>query len=375
MLPNLGRLGLPTAAGEWQSLLQGQPPDNDPSAWQSLVRGERGGGRGRGRGRGGRGRGPPSPPGPGDGNVPGPPLEKKVIVERMERAMKERCQAEMNDLKQMYDERIVELRDEMEAHKRAGQSAFERGKSAQKQASDQEVRAQLQKKEQDCMRAMAINDNNFNARVADSVRNIARERNNARAEVQKAKADVEALLARHARERETMFRDKQQDEQEWAEKYQALEERFKEYEEKTQQESRQMVEARAQAQAKLEECEKRLVGVTRRPELLKQPLLVKPVPWKPSPPPPPGKWWVGLTVAEVIDEPDARGYLLRLLYILLTAEGLEFSEETRARLKEKGLYIPSEQNGHTEVTEVIGTIVGKKWLATFKKHYRVWPAA
>ena len=273
--------------------------------------------------------------------------------------MKEQCEAEVDALEKMYEERIAALRNTMEAQKRE---------------SDQEVRAQLQKKEQACMRAMAINDNNFNARVADSVRNVTRERNNARAEAQKAKAAMDELVARHARERETMFRDKQQDEQEWADKYQALEARFKEYEEMTRQESLQMVEARAQAQAKLEECEKRLVDVTRRPELLKQALLMKQAPWKPSPPPPPGKWWVGLTVAQVIDEKDARGYLLRLLYILQTAKGLGFSEETLARLKEKEQFIPSVKNGHTEVTEVVGAIVGKKWLANFKREYRVWPS-
>ena len=288
--------------------------------------------------------------------------------------MKEQCQAEMNDLKQMYDQRIVELRAEMEVHMRAGQDAFERGKSAQKQASDQEVRAQLQKKEQDCMRAMAINDNNFNARVADSVRAVTKERNDARAEVQKAKKAMDELVARHARERETMFRDKQQDEQEWADKYQELEARFKEYEEKTREESRQIVEARAQAQAELEKCEKRLLGVTRRPELLKQPMRVMPLAWKPSPLPPLGKWWAGLTVAEVIDEPDARGYLLRLLYILQTAEGVNLSDDVRARLKAKESYIPREQNGHLEVTEVIAAIVGKTWLGKFKRENRVWPA-
>ena len=363
MLPNLGRLGLPTAA------------DNNPSAWQGLLQGGRGG---RGRGRG-RGRGTPSPPstGPIEGvqDSSGTALARE-IKQRMEQKMKEQCQAEMNDLKQMYDQRIVELRAEMEVHMRAGQNAFERGKSAQKQASDQEVRAQLQKKEQDCMRAMAINDNNFNARVADSVRNIAREKNKALAEVQRTKEAMDELLARHARERETMLRDKQQDEQEWADKYQALEARFREYEEKTREESRQIVEARAQAQAELEKCEKRLLGITRRPELLKQPMRVMPLAWKPSRALPLGKWWVGLTVAEVIDEPDARGYLLRLLYILQTAEGLSsLSQEQRARLKEKETYIPSVQkNGHSEVTEVVGAIVGKKWLATFKREYRVWPA-
>ena len=368
MLPNLGHLGRPTAAGEWY--LQGQPSDNDPSAWQRLVRG----GRGRGRGRGGRGDGrgspsPPASPAPPASSPPPGPIEGvkdsggtalvQAIKQRMEQKMKEQCEAEVDALEKMYEERIAALRNTMEAQKRA---------------SDEEVNAQLQKKEQACMRAMAINDNNFNARVADSVRAVTKERNNARAEVQKAKAAMDELVARHARERETMFRDKQLDEQEWADKYQALEARFKEYEEKTQEESLQMVEARAQAQAELEKCEKRLLDVTRRPELLKQALLVKPAAWKPSPPPPPGKWWVGLTVAEVIDEKDARGYLLRLLYILQTADGLSLPLETLARLKEKELFIPSAKNGHAEVTEVVGAIVGKKWLANFKKGYRVWPS-
>ena len=367
MLPNLGRLGLPTAA------------DNNPSAWQGLLQGGRGRGRGRGRGGRGDGRPPASPSPPSTGPIEGVQDSSgtalaREIKQRMEQKMKEQCQAEMNDLKQMYDQRIVELRAEMEVHMRAGQNAFERGKSAQKQASDQEVRAQLQKKEQDCMRAMAINDNNFNARVADSVRNIAREKNKALAEVQRTKEAMDELLARHARERETMLRDKQQDEQEWADKYQALEARFREYEEKTREESRQIVEARAQAQAELEKCEKRLLGITRRPELLKQPMRVMPLAWKPSRALPLGKWWVGLTVAEVIDEPDARGYLLRLLYILQTAEGVNLSDDVRARLKAKESYIPREQNGHLEVTEVIAAIVGKTWLGKFKRENRVWPA-
>ena len=99
-------------------------------------------------------------------------------------------------------------------------------------------------------------------------------------------------------------------------------------------------------------------------------------PWKPSSALPLGKWWVGLTVAEVINEPDARGYLLRLLYILQTAKDVTLPDDVRARLKAKESYIPREQSdgGHLEVNEVVGAIVGKTWLGKFKRDYRVWPA-